>query len=322
MIYDPADSTYKFTYDSTNVIGSYKITIYATDYFAADSNGVFVMNKNYLIQSDHSIYVSPDETPQERTGKALIIKARDILTAAKDLLSGKDKSKVNGAINKLTSALTDRNFIDDNNLSDYGLDFYDDITNAINLVDYLLSDPTVGDKIDTAFDLLYEGSLIFAEMAIEDASQNCVVSNCEELIQTANSELGNALKGYNKDLFINVLNHLTNAWKHAEDALGTNLKKENENITSQLPTVYGLEQNYPNPFNPTTQINYQLPENNHVTLQVYDILGNLVTTLINGEIEAGYHSVTWNASGIASGIYFYILRSGNFVSTKKLILLK
>jgi hypothetical protein len=298
------------------------MTIYATDYFASDSNGVLVMNKSYLIQSDHSIYVSPDETPQERTGKALIIKARDILTAAKDLLSGKDKSKVNGAINKINSALSSQNFIDDNNLSDYGLDFYDDITNAINLVDYLLSSPIVGNKIGDAFDLLYEGSLIFAEMAIEDAAQNCVVSNCEELIQIANSELGNALKGYNKDLFINVLNHLTNAWKHAKYALGTNLKKESANGSSQLPTEYGMDQNYPNPFNPTTQINYQLPENNHVTLQVYDVLGNLVTTLINNEVEAGYHSITWNASGIASGIYFYTLRSGSFVATKKLILLK
>jgi hypothetical protein len=52
------------------------------------------------------------------------------------------------------------------------------------------------------------------------------------------------------------------------------------------------------------------------------VLGNLVTTLINNEVEAGYHSVTWNASGIASGIYFYTLKSGSFVATKKLILLK
>ena len=135
-------------------------------------------------------------------------------------------------------------------------------------------------------------------------------------------ELGNALKGYKKDLFVNVLNHLTNSWKHAQYALGTDLKKEVTSGSSQLPTEYGMDQNYPNPFNPTTQINYQLPENNHVTLRVYDVLGNLVTTLINNEVEAGYHSVTWNASGIASGIYFYTLRSGSFVATKKLILLK
>ena len=66
----------------------------------------------------------------------------------------------------------------------------------------------------------------------------------------------------------------------------------------------------------------RLPENNHVTIQIYDILGNLVTTLVNEEMEAGYHSVIWNASGYASGVYMYRFSSGSFITTKKLLLMK
>ena len=89
-----------------------------------------------------------------------------------------------------------------------------------------------------------------------------------------------------------------------------------------LPTEYGLDQNYPNPFNPATTINYQLPENNQVSLKVYDILGNLVSTLVDQQMDAGYHSVNWDASQLASGIYIYRIISGSFVSTKKMILMK
>ena len=104
--------------------------------------------------------------------------------------------------------------------------------------------------------------------------------------------------------------------------MGANLRKGTAGGNNSLPTEYGLDQNYPNPFNPSTNIKYQLPENSHVKLLVYDILGNLVTTLIDQPMEAGYHSVVWNAGNLASGVYFYTLRSGNFVSAKKLILLK
>ena len=105
--------------------------------------------------------------------------------------------------------------------------------------------------------------------------------------------------------------------------MGAKLKKVGgENTTLNIPKEYGMDQNYPNPFNPSTEIRYRLPENNHVKLQVYDILGNVVETLIDTEVEAGYHSIQWNASRFASGVYFYRIVSGSFVSAKKLILLK
>jgi hypothetical protein len=88
------------------------------------------------------------------------------------------------------------------------------------------------------------------------------------------------------------------------------------------PKEFKLEQNYPNPFNPTTTIQYQLSQNVKVTLKVYDILGSEVATLINEEQEAGYKEVKFNAVNIASGMYVYRLTSGNYVSTKKMMVVK
>jgi len=94
------------------------------------------------------------------------------------------------------------------------------------------------------------------------------------------------------------------------------------------PTSFVLNQNYPNPFNPTTVISYQLPVNSYVTLKVYNAIGTEVTTLVNGYKEAGsYNYELGSANGgrnyeMSSGIYFYTLRAGDFVQTKKMILLK
>jgi cyclomaltodextrinase len=88
------------------------------------------------------------------------------------------------------------------------------------------------------------------------------------------------------------------------------------------PKTFSLMQNYPNPFNPSTQISYSIPAANFVTLKVYDILGREVQTLVNDRKQAGTYSVVFNASKLASGIYFYRLTSGDFVQTKKMILVK
>ncbi len=90
---------------------------------------------------------------------------------------------------------------------------------------------------------------------------------------------------------------------------------------SGLPKYYNLLQNYPNPFNPTTVINYDLPVTSLVRLVVYDLLGREVTTLVNEKKHAGMYSVQWDASRMASGIYFYRLNTGSFSATKKLILM-
>jgi hypothetical protein len=91
---------------------------------------------------------------------------------------------------------------------------------------------------------------------------------------------------------------------------------------SEIPTRFAIEQNYPNPFNPSTVVSYQLPVTSQVSLKVYDILGHEVATLVNGVVEAGYHSMTFNAADLASGIYFYRIVAGNFAQTRKLVVMK
>jgi hypothetical protein len=93
-------------------------------------------------------------------------------------------------------------------------------------------------------------------------------------------------------------------------------------VDINLPTKFQLEQNYPNPFNPVTIIKYQLPNKSLVTLKVFDILGKEVEILVNEEKDAGYYQLSFNASSLSSGIYFYTLQTGSNIVTKKMILLK
>ena len=85
---------------------------------------------------------------------------------------------------------------------------------------------------------------------------------------------------------------------------------------------YSLYDNYPNPFNPLTTIEYSLPQSGDVSLIVYNLIGEEVARLINGEQNVGYHEVSWDASNVPSGIYFYRLQAGDFVETRKMVLLK
>jgi hypothetical protein len=94
--------------------------------------------------------------------------------------------------------------------------------------------------------------------------------------------------------------------------------EENKNI----PLEYSLSQNYPNPFNPNTTIKYSIKEKGYVKLVIVDIVGNIVSVLVNEEKPAGIYSINFNSSEYASGVYFYKIQSGSFIETKKMILLK
>jgi hypothetical protein len=95
-----------------------------------------------------------------------------------------------------------------------------------------------------------------------------------------------------------------------------------DKLINAVPEGFKLDQNYPNPFNPTTMIRFSLPERSHVELVIYDALGDHVETLINGEREAGVYEVEFDARGLASGVYFYHIKSNSYTSTKKLVLTK
>jgi hypothetical protein len=113
----------------------------------------------------------------------------------------------------------------------------------------------------------------------------------------------------------------------------TNMHIENANInltvfTSaggigyNVPKSYSLRQNYPNPFNPSTKLEFDLPKKSNVKLVIYDLLGREVAVLANGDLNEGTYSYEWDGSGYSSGIYFYKLQAGDFVQTKKMVLVK
>ena len=95
-----------------------------------------------------------------------------------------------------------------------------------------------------------------------------------------------------------------------------------------MPTVFALQQNYPNPFNPVTKLRYAIPKNGLVTIIIYDMLGRQVKTLVNQtQQDAGYKSVIWDATNdygnpVSAGIYLYQIRAGEYMQTKKMVLLK
>ena len=98
---------------------------------------------------------------------------------------------------------------------------------------------------------------------------------------------------------------------------GTDVKAE-----SGIPAEYSISQNYPNPFNPTTKIKFALPQAALTKISIYDLLGREVQVIINKELGAGYHEINIDADNFPSGVYFYRIQSGNFINTKKMILMR
>jgi hypothetical protein len=95
-----------------------------------------------------------------------------------------------------------------------------------------------------------------------------------------------------------------------------------EPYINETPSSFELKQNYPNPFNPTTNIKFSMPENSFVTLKVFNVLGKEIKTLVEGNQQKGTYNISFDASNLPSGIYFYTLKTNNFVETKKMMLVK
>ncbi len=118
------------------------------------------------------------------------------------------------------------------------------------------------------------------------------------------------------DLYTNVaVNQFITATEGQSTGVG-------DDAFGDLPTEFDLKQNYPNPFNPTTVIKYDLPQSSRVILRVFNMLGQEVSTLVDGEQEAGSYEVHFNPAGNASGAYFYRLQTGSYIQTRKLVLLR
>jgi len=137
-------------------------------------------------------------------------------------------------------------------------------------------------------------------------------------------EKDGATQGETVSLYVGSDVLTTFPWTELGDIVDvSNLTVDTEPIPGgAAPLAYALEQNYPNPFNPQTTIRFALPEAGMVTVRVYDLLGRLVATLVEGDRPAGWHEVLWDASGVASGVYVHRLEAGDFSQTHRMILLR
>jgi hypothetical protein len=137
---------------------------------------------------------------------------------------------------------------------------------------------------------------------------------------------------FNYDFVEEDMSHGIHNTKYAQGLLLSALENFSpesviEPVNSGIPTTYTLGQNYPNPFNPTTSISFALPARQFVRLQVFNVLGDIVTTLVNQEMPAGTYRVTWsgrslNGAVVPSGVYLYKLDAGTFSATRKMTMMK
>ena len=174
-------------------------------------------------------------------------------------------------------------------------------------------------------EMIWRSPLGNAEFRFQLSTDSLFGSILHELVTTdLNTQLPDALLVEGQEYYWRVrstLNGETGPWSEVYNfnTLLTDVEDE-----TQLPTEFALLQNYPNPFNPNTTITYHLPKTANVELKVYDIIGNEIETLVYEEKPAGVYNVEFasNKSELSSGIYFYKLTAGDYVATKKMILIK
>ena len=124
---------------------------------------------------------------------------------------------------------------------------------------------------------------------------------------------------------ISAIDHAGNRGEYSQTLIVTT--SLNVNGTGLVPEIYALHQNYPNPFNPTTQIRYDLPEQSYVNINIYDLMGRKIKSLINTHQDPGYRIIQWNATNefgqpVSAGMYIYTIQAGEFRQTRKMVLLK
>ena len=149
----------------------------------------------------------------------------------------------------------------------------------------------------------------------EDVTSNYVMTNYYE---------DNSLE-YDTEYFYRI-SYFNGNWSEVSDPVSVTLEFMSVK-NNQLPEVFALHQNYPNPFNPVTNLSYDLPEDAMVSITIYDMMGKVVASLVNGQQSAGFKTLQWDATNqsgmpISAGLYIYTIQAGEFNQTRKMILLK
>ncbi len=201
-----SNGTYTASF-TTSDLGAYKLEFIASD----NGGGSDTVNNQYLLTAEHSIYVAPEADPFSISGKVYIQWALDNLNWIMShycpsnnncSLDNNTKKDLNNAISLLESALTYFQSNDNDRLkTNKGLSFYDNLTTASNKIYSYISNTNFGSKIDQAIEWLKLGGYRIAEISRDDATEPgaCVVSNCEELLASANTELGKAIDSLKQD---------------------------------------------------------------------------------------------------------------------------
>jgi len=169
-----------------------------------------------------------------------------------------------------------------------------------------------------AYDVRFNSDRYVEDKATENyvISLNAVTYPIRIRLENFNDEVYQISDGVGGQLFEDLIRNGEEKEINVKTLNALNLQKV------VIPTNYELSQNYPNPFNPSTVIKFALPENSKVLLEVYNILGEKVATLINTEMKAGYHSITFDARNLTSGVYFYRIETSKFRDVKKMVLVK
>lgn len=162
--------------------------------------------------------------------------------------------------------------------------------------------------------LMIFSNITFAQNQIPISSLNSGGEKTVNTNYTLNSSLGAPFIGKS----VSVTNHqYSGFWYVYKADIGNPVENE-----ETLPIEFKLQQNYPNPFNPSTMIKFSVPERSNVLIKIYDILGGEVVTFVNEEMEVGWYTRVFDASGYSTGVYVYRMQTGNYVSTKKMLLIK
>lgn len=165
---------------------------------------------------------------------------------------------------------------------------------------------------------------ILADVAVAAARSACSDSVCQKQIDCAERWIAEAEKLNHEGRYSKAIERYKMAWLSIQDTTSRRLTDVGDDSydVSSIPVKFNVEQNYPNPFNPSTTIRYSLPEAGHVTLRLYNLLGQEIMTLVDQIQEPGFKSVTFEVSGVASGMYYYRIEANGMVVTKKLIVAK
>ncbi len=249
--------------------------------------------------------------------------AKVVLTPYLNDPDKKIKDAAKEAIKEIDKSLAPDLWLDANHLSDKGKKVFDKEKNVVkDLMNKLLKKYSGQVAIDAmaAINHLIEADKILAEVAISEVVCNGS-STCENYLSKALESMNKAEINYSAGKFDIAVEDYKKAWGFAIKAAGIALPKESADF-AEVPTIFSLGRNYPNPFNPKTTISYQVMLPGNVEITIFNSLGQEVATLVNEFKDAGNFEVQWDASNLSSGIYFYKMTAGDFISIQKMILMK